>query len=72
MRYNNIFEFGSGVLRFTDYRKTDKPTSKSNLFILCLSVCSFVYLYPLNVKTAKSIRPKFCVGPHLTPGKVYG
>jgi len=35
MRYNNIFEFGSGVLRFTDYRKTDKPTSKSNHFILC-------------------------------------
>ena len=33
---------------------------------------SFVCLYPINVKTNEPIRPKFCVGPHMTPGKVYG
>ena len=38
------------------------------IFILCLSWC----LYPINVNTAKPIGPKFCVGPHMTPGKVYG
>ena len=32
-----------------------------------LSVC----LYPINVKTAEPIEPKFFVGPHMTPGKVY-
>jgi len=29
-------------------------------------------LYPINVNTAKPIRPKFCVGPYMAPGKVYG
>ena len=38
--------------------------------LVCLSM--FVCLYPTNVKTAEPIGPKFCVGPHLTPGKVYG
>jgi hypothetical protein len=33
-----------------------------------MSVC----LYPINVKTAGPIGPNFCVGPHLTPGRVYG
>ena len=32
-----------------------------------LSVC----LCPINVKTAEPIGPKFFVGPHVTPGKVY-
>ena len=31
----------------------------------------FVCLYPINVKTAKPIQPKFFLGPHMTPGKVY-
>jgi len=35
--------------------------------LLYRSVC----LYPINVKTAEPIGPKFCVGPHVTPGKVY-
>ena len=35
-------------------------------------VCLFLALYPINVKTAEPIRPKFCVGPHAAPGKVYG
>ena len=30
---------------------------------LCFSVC----LFPINVKTAEPIGPKFCVGPHICP-----
>ena len=41
--------------------------------LACLSVCLFVCLYPINVKTAEPIGPKFFVGHHMTPGKlVYG
>ena len=36
-----------------------------------LSVCLFVCLYPINVKTAEPISPKFFVGHLGTPGKVY-
>ena len=43
-----------------------------SIYILCSSICLFVHLYPSNVKTAEPIGPKFCVGPHMTPGKVYG
>ena len=35
-------------------------------------VCFFVWLFSINVKTAEQIGSKFCVGPHVTPGKVYG
>ena len=38
----------------------------------CLSVCLFVCLYPINVKTAEPIWPKFFVGTRVIPGKVYG
>ena len=38
---------------------------------VCLSVWVFVCLYPINVKSAEPIGPKFCVGPHVAPGKVY-
>ena len=41
------------------------------IYILCLSVWMSVCLYPINVKTAEPIRPKFFVGPHMTPGLVY-
>ena len=37
--------------------------------ILCLGVCMFVSA--INVQTAGLIGPKFCVGPHMTPGKIY-
>ena len=40
--------------------------------MVCLSrvsVCLFVYLYPINVKTAEPIGPKFCVGSHMIAGK---
>ena len=43
-----------------------------SIYILCLAVCLFVCLYPINVKTNELIRSKFCVGPHMTPRKVYG
>ena len=33
--------------------------------------CLFVCLYPINVKTAEPMGPKFFVGHHVTPGKVY-
>ena len=36
-----------------------------------LPVCLFVCLYPINVKTAEPIGPKFVVGHHVTTGKVY-
>ncbi len=30
----------------------------------------FVYLYPINVKAAEPIGPKFFVGHHVTTGKI--
>ena len=41
--------------------------SKSLIYIL---ICFSVRVYPINVKTAKPIGPKFFVGPRVTPGKV--
>ena len=35
-------------------------------------VCLSIRLYLTNVKTAEPIRPKFCVGPYMTPVKVFG
>ena len=42
-----------------------------NLYInlACLSVYLFVCLYPINVKTAEPIGPKFCVGSRVTPAR---
>ena len=41
---------------------------EKSTYILCLSVCP----YGSNKrKVAEPIGPKFCVGPHMTPGKVY-
>ena len=41
---------------------------EKSTYILCLSVCP----YGSNKrKVAEPIRPKFFVGPHMTPGKVY-
>ena len=41
---------------------------QKSIFKFGLSVC----LCPINVKTAEPIRPKFSVGPHVAPEKVYG
>ena len=47
--------------------------SLRNLYINLagLFVCQSVCLYPINVKTAEPIGPKFFVGHLGTPGKVY-
>ena len=46
---------------------------KSTLHYLYINLaCLSVRLYPINVKTAQPIGPKFFVGHHETPGKVYG
>jgi len=46
--------------------------SNSNKLKLYINLaCLFVCLYPINVKTAEPIGPKFFVGPLGTPGKVY-
>ena len=56
----------------------EKKTEETNLhtcvgtFHLYTNLaCPSVYLYPINVKTAEPIGPKFCVRPHVTPRKVY-
>ena len=45
--------------------------NRPSIYKFGLSVCLFVCLYPINVKTAEPIWPKFCMGPHMTAGKVY-
>ena len=40
-------------------------------FFVCFFVCLFVCLYPINVKTAEPIGPKFFVGTRVTPWKVF-
>ena len=37
--------------------------------LACLSLSLSVCLYPINVKTAEPIRPKCCMGPHVTSRK---
>ena len=37
------------------------------IYTLLVSVC----LCPIYAKTSEPIGPKFCVGPHMTPGHVY-
>ena len=44
----------------------------SSIYKFGLSVCLFVCLYPITVKMAEPIGPKFFVGHHVIPGKVYG
>ena len=39
--------------------------------LIYILVCLSIRLYPINLKTAEPIWSKFCVGPHMTPGKVY-
>ena len=42
------------------------------MYFAWVSVSLYVCMYPINVKAAKPIRPKFFVGPHMTQGKVHG
>ena len=41
----------------------------SRIYKLCLSVCLFVCLYPINVKTAELIESKFLRGNLHDPGQ---
>ena len=45
-----------------------RPKSLVSIYKFSLSVC----LYPINVKMAELIGPKFYVGLHMSPGKVHG
>ena len=42
----------------------------TSIYIYTLLV-RLLFLYPINVTTAKPIEPKIFMGPHVTPGKVY-
>ena len=54
-------------------RKCSKKISAKrpkSLVYNTLLVCLSVRLYPINVKTAEPVGPKFCVEPQMTTGKV--
>ena len=62
------------VKTYDFYTKCFTSIYKFGLFVslfVCLFVCLSVCLYPINVKTAEPIGPKFFVWPHGAPGKVY-
>ena len=41
-------------------------------YTFLFSVCLSVRLCPINVITTEPFGPNFCVGPRMTPRKVYG
>ena len=41
------------------------------IYFVWVGVCLLVRLYTIIVKTAEPVGPNFCVGHHMTPGKVY-
>ena len=51
-------------MHFRSYRELKNKKKNINICILCLGVCLFV-----SSKRWKRLN-KFCVGPHITPGKV--
>jgi len=53
--------FDSNILQLKNLNRKEEERGA-----ILISVC----LYLINVKTAELIGPKFCVGPHMTPGKV--
>ena len=69
------------ILIFVKFRKCSTKYFKSANFFRYLFIfykekmltahSLSVRLYPMNVKTAEPIGPEFCVGPHVTQGKVY-
>ena len=42
------------------------------IYFTCLFGCLSIHLYPINVKKAEPIGPKFCVGHRVTPEKDFG
>ena len=70
--YHNLKQFNYWCIFLTQFHLV---SNINNLYILCLIVCKFIYLsvrlYPINVKTAEPMAPKFFVGHLGTQGKVY-
>ena len=62
--YKNIY---TRCFRNNNQRKLIMPS----VYKFGLSVCLFVCLYSINVRTAEPIGPKFFVGHHVTTKKVY-
>ena len=62
---------GLTILNFIRYKQTSNQIYNLYINLACLSGCLFVCLYPINVKTAEPIGPKFFMGHHVTTGKVY-
>ncbi len=58
------------LLKLKKPKKPIKNLHTSSIYKFGLSVCLFVCLYPINVKTDEPIGPKFFVGHHVTTGKV--
>ena len=63
-----------GLISFSFHKQTFHIFKSIFQFSLswCLFVCFGVCLYQINVKTAEPIGPKFFVGHHVIPRKVYG
>ena len=66
------FSFSRWIWIFKSYSLINVLTLILSIYKFGLSVCLFVCLYPINVKTAEPIGPKFFVGSRVTPQKVYG
>ena len=68
--------YKSDLLRYRNIRGNCKNSTlfifekKRYIYLSIHLVCMFL-LIQKNVKTAEPIGPKFCVGPHVTPGKGY-
>ena len=50
----------------------DMPFMLLSIYTMLVQCPCLFFLYPINVKTAAPIGPKFLVGPHVSLGKVYG
>ena len=60
------WEYNAKFWIFFYTRLTFPIILETDIFLYTLLVC----LCSINVKTDKPIRPKFCVWPHMTPGRV--
>ena len=65
MKTMNVAKINLIILISRKHKKID------NFLKIGLRQILFVCLYPVNVKTAEPIGPKFFVGHHMTTGKVY-
>ena len=66
-----ILETGVISVSIKHWEQTGVPTKGLNwIYSFLLDINLACLFYPINVKTAKPIKPKFCVGPHMAPGRV--